>query len=50
MREEKFAHRRQSSEKVLGKSPPKSNLDSARSKGSNQENKKFVKIIENLQK
>ena len=49
MREEKIHIRRQSSEKVLNRSPPKSSLDSIRSK-SNLDNKKYAKTIENLQK
>lgn len=48
MREDKFATRKLSSEKILNRSPPK--MDSARSKGSNQESKKFTKLIETLQK
>lgn len=50
MREEKLHVRRQSSEKIFNRSPPKSALDSARSKNGSQENKKFVRVIENLQK
>lgn len=49
MREEKINIRRQSSEKVLNRSPPKSSLESTRTK-LNLDNKKYAKTIENLQK